>query len=251
MECKETPAGKEAHPTRRAPRRRRPDAKVTPVTGAATTAAQATTDLVYFPAYPRKVVTAYEPPPDLTYGRKSEPDLLPPGLTARDFERLAIGPPEFPAESVPPLGTEKMTRWAVDIKASRLPRIMAALEVRLAQPDIDEDLKVHLRAQVLEGLNELSAGAWIEYRDQPPWDTIDFFWGANLTTAYERGAHLRHFSWPARLRRQARNCSGPDAFKGEGSGTGSSSVGPSTPQSSPAVVGDGPANAFPLAESVG
>ena len=38
-----------------------------------------------------------------------------------------------------------MTLWAVEIKISRLPRVMADLEVRLAQPDIDEDLKVHLR----------------------------------------------------------------------------------------------------------
>ena len=170
MGCKETPAGKEAHPTRRAPRRRRPDAKVTPVTGAATTVAEAAPDLVHLRTYPRRVVTAHQPPPDPTTGRKAEPDLPPPGLTARDFERLAIGLPALPGESVPARGTEKMTRWAVDIKASRLPGIMAALEDRLARPDIDEDLKVHLRALVLEILDALGARWWIDTRDKPPRD---------------------------------------------------------------------------------
>jgi hypothetical protein len=167
-----------------------------------------------------------------------------------------------------------MTEWAVNIKASRLPRIMTALEDRLAQPDIDEDLKVHIRAYVLERLDALAARCWIDNRDQPPQYDIDIFWsGENLSPAYECRAHLRHFSWPARLRRQARDCPGSDAVKGEGRDTCSSSAGPTTPQSSATVAGpattaparsslgppgrpahpdgDSPADAFALAESVG
>jgi hypothetical protein len=172
-------------------------------------------------------------------------------LTDRDFERLAIGPTTLSGESVPAGGTKHMTPWAVEIKTSRLPRIMAALEVRLAEPDIDKDLKVHIYAQVLEHLDTADARWWIDNKRQPPWDYIDLYWGANLKRACVRRAHLRHFSWPARLRRQARDCPGPDAVKGEGSSTGSSSAAPTNPQSSPVVAGDGPADAFAPAESVG
>ena len=71
MGCKSTPAGKEAHPIRRAPRRRRPDAKVTPVTGAATTEAEVAPDRAFLRKYPRRIVTACQPPPDTT-GRGEE-----------------------------------------------------------------------------------------------------------------------------------------------------------------------------------